>query len=48
MELARVKADFLEAREHIAGRLPASVPAKVRDRLIQMTELISGTVEMPR
>jgi hypothetical protein len=48
MELARVKADFLEAREHIAERLPASVPAKVRDRLIHMTELISGTVEMPR
>ena len=41
MELARVNADYFEAREAIERRIPDTVPAEVRDRLLRMTELIS-------
>ncbi|MEO7365316.1 MAG: BLUF domain-containing protein [Sphingomicrobium sp.] len=47
MELARVTSSYFEARDSIAERLPPTVPIDVRDRLFAMTELISGTVEMP-
>ena len=48
MELALVKDNYFEARDDIVQRLPTSVATDVRDRLIAMTEQISGTVEMPR
>jgi hypothetical protein len=42
--LVLVSGTYLEARETIIERLPASVNAQVRDRVIRMTEAISGTV----
>jgi len=47
MELAHVRSNYFEAREHIAERLPPGVPADIRERLFKMTEQISGTVELP-
>ncbi|MBA2467737.1 MAG: BLUF domain-containing protein [Sphingomonas sp.] len=47
MELALVKSSYFEARDDIVERLPAGVPPEVRERLLAMTERISGTVEMP-
>jgi hypothetical protein len=44
MVLVRVSGSFLEARDTITDRLPATVEAQVRDRVIRMTEAISGTV----
>ena len=44
MEMVRVSASYFEARDTVANRLPDSVPANVRDKIIQMTEAISGTV----
>jgi hypothetical protein len=44
MELVRVSGSFREARDTITDRLPATVEAQVRDRVIRMTEAISGTV----
>jgi hypothetical protein len=44
MELVRVSASYFEARETVTDRLPEGVSADVRDRLLQMTESISGTV----
>jgi hypothetical protein len=44
MELVRVSGSFLQARDTITDRLPATVEAQVRDRVIRMTEAISGTV----
>ena len=47
MELVRVSARYFEARDSIAERLPDTVAPPVRERLLAMTELISGNVEMP-
>ena len=47
MELVRVSSSYFEARDTIADRLPPGVPDGVRERLLRMTELISGTVRMP-
>lgn len=44
MELVRVSASYFEARETIAERLPDDVPEAVRNRVLRMTEAISGTV----
>ena len=46
MELVRVNADFFEARQAIQDRVPATVAGDVRDRLVRMTELISGTIQI--
>jgi len=46
MELVRVSTDQLEAKETIATRIPASISNDVRDRLLRMTEGISGTVHL--
>lgn len=46
MELVRVSAGFFDAKETIADRLPEGVPEPVRDRVIRMTEAISGTVSL--
>jgi hypothetical protein len=48
MELVRVTTDRFQARETVAERLPATVVEPVRDRLIAMTETISGTIDMAR
>jgi len=44
MELVRVSASYFEAKDTVAERLPAATSTEVRDRVIRMTETISGTV----
>ena len=44
MELVRVSASYFEAKDTVSGRLPANTSADVRDRIVRMTEAISGTV----
>ena len=46
MELVRVSAGYFEARETIEDRVPPTVSEEVRNRLLRMTELISGTVQL--
>jgi hypothetical protein len=46
MELVRVSASYFEAHDKIAERLPAAVPADVRERVVKMTETISGTLSL--
>jgi hypothetical protein len=46
MELVRVNADYFEARNVIRDRVPGTVAEDVRQRLFQMTELISGTIQL--
>ena len=46
MELVRVSSSYFEAREAIQDRVPPGVATDVRDRLVRMTELISGTVRL--
>ena len=46
MELVRVSASYFEAKDTVSDRLPASVADPVRDRVIRMTETISGTVQL--
>jgi len=46
MELVRVSASYFEARNVISDRLPDTVPEPVRDRVIRMTEAISGSVSL--
>jgi len=42
MELVRVSASYFEAREAILDRLPQNIAAQLRDRVLRMTEAISG------
>lgn len=44
MDLVRVSASYFEARSTLSERLPATTASDVRDRVIRMTEAISGTV----
>jgi hypothetical protein len=44
MELVRVSASYFDAKETIAEHLPEATSPQVRDRVIRMTEAISGTV----
>jgi hypothetical protein len=44
MELVRVSASYFEARDTVSDRLPEGTAPEVRDRIIRMTEAISGTV----
>lgn len=46
MELVRVSSSYFEARDVIQDRVPMGVATDVRDRLVRMTELISGTVRL--
>ncbi|MFL6734320.1 MAG: BLUF domain-containing protein [Sphingomicrobium sp.] len=46
MELVRVSTDYSEAKEAVSGRLPDAVPPLIRERLLAMTESISGNVDM--
>jgi hypothetical protein len=46
MELVRVDTDFADAKEALSRHLPDAVPNPVRERLLAMTESISGTVDM--
>jgi hypothetical protein len=46
MELVRVSSSYFEARDAIQDRVPTSVAVDVRDRLLRMTEMISGTVSL--
>lgn len=44
MELVRVSASYFEARDTVTNRLPGDIAEPVRDRIIKMTEAISGNV----
>jgi len=44
MEMVRVSASYFEAKETVSERLPDAIAEDVRDRVIRMTESISGTV----
>ena len=46
MELVRVSASYFEAKETVSDRLPQGVAGPVRDRVIRMTEAISGTLAL--
>jgi hypothetical protein len=46
MELVRVSASYFDAKETVSDRLPQGVSEPVRDRVIRMTEAISGTVSL--
>jgi hypothetical protein len=46
MELVRVSGSFFDARDTIADRLPGSIAPEIRERIIAMTENISGTVSL--
>ena len=46
MELVRVNASYFEAKNEVARRLPESIDPDVRERVISMTETISGTVTL--
>jgi hypothetical protein len=46
MELVRVSAARREARDTVKERLPDGLPDGVRNRVIRMTEQISGTVAL--
>ena len=46
MELVKVSADRLKATETVTDRLPDGLSEGVRNRVIRMTEKISGTVAM--
>ena len=46
MELVRVSAGYFEAKGTVSDRLPETVSEPVRERVIQMTEAISGTVRL--
>lgn len=44
MELVRISARYFDAKETISERLPDAVAEPVRERVIRMTEAISGNV----
>ena len=44
MELVRVSASYFEAKDTVADRLPGDVDGAVRERIMRMTEAISGNV----
>jgi hypothetical protein len=44
MDLVRVSSSYFEAKDTLARRLPATTASDVRDRVIRMTETISGTI----
>ena len=44
MELVRVSASYFEAKETVADKLPERLAEPLRERVLQMTETISGTV----
>ena len=46
MELVKVSAGYFEAKDAISARLPATIAPDVRERIIRMTEAISGTLQL--
>ena len=46
MELVRVSTRYSAAKDTVAGHLPPALPEGVRERVMQMTESISGTVSL--
>ena len=44
MELVRVSGRYFEAKQTLANRLPENIAEQVRERVVRMTEAISGTV----
>lgn len=48
MELVRVQSQFFEAKDAISRALPSGLPGSVCDRILKMTEQISGTIDLRR
>ena len=46
MELVRVSASYFEAKDTVSDRMPDDVDQGVRERVLKMTEAISGTVSL--
>ena len=46
MELVKVSASYFEAKETLSDRLPTDLAAPVRERVVRMTEALSGTVSL--
>ena len=46
MELVKVSASYFEAKDEVAGGLPATVAEPVKALVFRMTEAISGTVSL--
>ena len=46
MELVRVSASYFDAKDTVAERLPESISEPVRERVLRMTESISGTIAL--
>ena len=46
MELVKVSAGYFQAKDAISARLPATIAPDVRERIIRMTEAISGTLQL--
>lgn len=46
MELVQVQSSYFEAREALTAALPAALPAAVSDKLLRMTQQISGTIDL--
>ena len=46
MELVLVSASYFEARKSVSHYLPKEISRGVRDRIIRMTESISGTIAL--
>jgi hypothetical protein len=44
MQLVRVSASYFQAKEAVTDRLPEATPLDVRERVMRMTEAISGTL----
>ena len=47
MKLTRVTSRYFEARDTITSILPPALAADVRERIMRMTEQISGSLKMP-
>ena len=46
MELVRVRSNYFDAKNEVESVLPSSLPGPVADKILKMTEQISGTVDL--
>ena len=46
MELVKVKSDYFAASDTLADRLPRDLPSEVRELILDLTEQISGVIDV--
>lgn len=46
MELVRVQSSYFEAKSAVTLALPKALPSAISDRILRMTEQISGTIDL--